>query len=173
MEKGLLIVYTGNGKGKTTAALGLALRALGYGKRVCLLQFVKGKWKTGEIEALKRFKDLMDVHITGHGFILNGEDVEKEREAASAAWELARGKIASPDYGLVILDELTYLINFGILSLEDVLNTLQNRREDLHVVITGRQAPEAIKAAADLVTEMRNVKHPYENGMGAQKGVEF
>jgi cob(I)alamin adenosyltransferase len=173
MKRGLLVVLTGNGKGKTTAAIGMVVRALGHGWKVCLIQFVKGTWKTGEWKAFERFEDLLDVHIKGQGFIYRDEDVERDRGIAEEAWRLVKDVLRSPDYRLVILDELTYLLKYGLIGELEVCSVLRNRRPDLHVVVTGRDAPECLMDLADLVTEMKEVKHPMQTGIKAQKGIEF
>ena len=167
------MVFTGNGKGKTTAALGLSLRAMGHGFKVCVIQFIKGSWKCGELEALKRFSDLMDVHVTGRGFTWKSEDIEKDKTAAQAGWRLARSAIGSKKYHMIVLDELTYPIKLNMLDEKEVVQVLINRPPELHIVVTGRDAPAALKESADLVTEMQAVKHPLENGVKAQKGIEF
>ncbi|MBZ4658092.1 MAG: cob(I)yrinic acid a,c-diamide adenosyltransferase [Desulfacinum sp.] len=172
-KKGLLIVNTGDGKGKTTAALGMALRAAGHGLRVCFIQFIKGSWKYGELEAVKRFEDLIDFHVMGKGFTWKSENLEKDIAAARAAWAFARKAVNSHRYDVVVLDEFTYLLTYRMLDLEPVLAFLANRVNGVHVVITGRGAPQALLDAADLVTEMRAVRHPYQCGIKAQKGVEF
>lgn len=173
MSKGLLIVNTGNGKGKTTAALGLAMRALGHGLKVCVIQFIKGTWKYGELLSAKRFDELLDFHVMGDGFIWTSKDRETSKKTAREAWMFAEKSIESDKYHLVILDELTYLINYGIISQKEVLKCLAQRRDDLHVVITGRDAPQALVDAADLVTAMIEMKHPFKQGIKAQKGIEF
>ena len=173
MKKGLLIVFTGNGKGKTTAALGLALRSCGHKMRVCMIQFVKGKWKSGECEAVKRFKGLIDIYTLGKGFIYNSEDIERHKESAKEAWQFAKKIMSSEEYSVVILDELTYLIKYRIIQEKEVVKFLSNKRNDLHVVVTGRKAPQSLIYAADLVTEMRDVKHPLKKGIKGQKGIEY
>jgi cob(I)alamin adenosyltransferase len=173
MKKGLLMVFTGDGKGKTTAALGLALRSAGHGLRVCFIQFIKGSWKYGELEAVKRFEDWIEFHVTGKGFTWKSDDIEKDRAAARRAWAFACEAMASGRYRLVVLDELTYLLNYGMVAGEAVLAALADRPADLHVAVTGRGAPEALTAAADLVTEMQCVKHPLQAGIKAQKGIEY
>jgi cob(I)alamin adenosyltransferase len=172
-RKGLVIVNTGKGKGKTTAALGLLMRCWGQDMRVVMLQFLKattGKW--GEIRAAQR----MGVEITplGKGFTWMSENIEQDRAVAQACWERCREKITSGLYDIVILDEITYPLKYGWLDIEEVLTTLRQRDPNLHIVITGRDAPEALIEYADLVTEMREVKHPYKTqGVRAQKGIEF
>lgn len=169
--EGLLIVYTGNGKGKTTAAFGLALRAAGHGLRVCIIQFIKGDWQTGEIAALARF-DEIELHVTGCGFTWTCTPEEVER-AAEEGWQLAREKVLSGRFELVILDELTYLLRYGLLAEEEVLDLCARRPPGLHLVITGRHATSGLLAAADLVTEMQEVKHPHNHGGRARKGIEY
>ncbi|NLD92505.1 MAG: cob(I)yrinic acid a,c-diamide adenosyltransferase [Fibrobacter sp.] len=173
MKKGLLIVNTGNGKGKTTAALGMAFRALGHGMRVCVIQFIKGSWKYGELESAKRFSDLLEFHVMGKGFTWKSENIDEDKAAARDAWDFAKVKISSNEFGLVILDELTYLVKFGMVSEEEIMDILCKRPQNLHVVVTGRYAGEQLIANADLVTQMVAEKHPLKNGIKAQKGVEF
>jgi len=173
MKMGLLTIFTGNGKGKTTAALGMAIRALGYDWKVCLVQFVKGTWKTGEWDALKVFGEAMTVQVKGEGFIYNPDDIERAKKTAGEAWQSTKKLIKSGNYDLVILDELTYLLNYGIIDESDVCDTLRNRKKKLHVVITGRDAPQRLVDMADMVTEMKEIKHPLQNGIKAQKGIEF
>jgi len=172
-SKGLLMVFTGTGKGKTTAALGLALRAMGHGFRVCVVQFIKGSWKYGELDSVRRFSDLMDFHVAGRGFTRKSEDLEEDRTAAREGWRLASEAIASGKYHTVILDELTYPIHLKMLDEKEVVDRLMSRPPGLHIVVTGRNAPSALLAAADLITDMQAVKHPYAKGVKAQKGVEF
>jgi cob(I)alamin adenosyltransferase len=166
-------VFTGNGKGKTTAALGQALRAAGHGERVCFIQFVKGKWRTGEREALAGFRDRIELHVKGCGFIFNSEDAERCRAAARDAWSFARDAVMSGRFDLVVLDELTYLVHYAILSEDEVLGLLRDRPPTVHLVITGRHAPERLMEAADLVTDMREVKHHLREGRKAQRGIEY
>ena len=173
MSQGLLIVNTGNGKGKTTAALGQAFRAVGHGFRVCFLQFLKGSWKYGELEAAKRFEDLMEIRALGKGFTWKSEDLNEDIQSARDAWDLAKQVIASGKFKMVVLDELTYLITYGMVPEEDILNTLRNRPPELHVVVTGRDASPGLIELADLVTEMNEIKHPFRNGIKAQRGIEF
>jgi cob(I)alamin adenosyltransferase len=173
MKKGLIMINTGNGKGKTTAALGMAMRAAGQGMKTCFIQFIKGSWKYGEIEAIKKFAGTIDFHVMGKGFTWKSENMEEDRTAARTAWELAQKAIASKEYQLVILDELTYLLTYNMIGLDSVLNALAQKPSDLHVLITGRNAPQKLIEVADLVTEMQVVKHPLKNGIRAQKGIEF
>jgi cob(I)alamin adenosyltransferase len=173
MKKGLLIVNTGDGKGKSTAAFGMVLRAWGRNMKVCVIQFIKaetGQW--GEIKAAKKLG--IEWHTTGDGFTWTSKDMNETIARAQRAWEMAKEKIASGDYDLIVLDEFTYTMVYKWLDTDDVMEWLRlNRPSNLHLVITGRSAPEALVAAADLVTEMHLVKHPYEQGIQAQAGVEF
>lgn len=171
--RGLVAVFTGNGKGKTTASLGLAFRALGHGHRVCIVQFIKGSWKYGEMESAKKFSPLLDFHVMGRGFTWKSDDLDKDKAVALEAWDFAKGIIAENRYALVILDELTYLPHYGMLAEEEILSVLANKPKELHVVITGRYATQKLIDAADLVTEMTEIKHPYQSGVKAQKGFEF
>jgi cob(I)alamin adenosyltransferase len=171
--KGLVIVNTGNGKGKTTAALGVLLRATGQNMRVVMLQFLKsktGNW--GEMRAAQRLG--VEIVALGDGFTWLSKDLDKDRALAQACWQLCREKIESNQYDVVIMDEMTYALNYGWLPLEEVLATLRKRNPLLHIIITGRDAPEGLIEFADMVTEMREVKHPYKaQGIMAQKGIEF
>ncbi len=173
MSKGLLIVFTGNGKGKTTAALGMAVRAAGHSMRTLVLQFIKGAWKYGELEALRRFDEIV-IQPLGTGFTWKKENLDEDRKLAEIGWNLASGEIESGDYDIVVLDELNLVLAYGLLPVAAVLETLRRRPRDLHVIITGRNAPDELIAAADLVTEMREIRHPYrDQSIRAQKGVEF
>jgi len=171
--KGLIMVHTGYGKGKTTAALGLAFRALGHELPVCIIQFVKGTWKYGELYSAKRFAELLEFYVVGKGFIRNSNNNERHRQAAIEGWKLARKKIEQGLHHLVILDEFTYAMNFGMVDVDEVVDSLQRKPEKLHVLVTGRDAPPALVDIADLVTEMREMKHPFKSGVQAQKGIEF
>ncbi len=170
---GLFLLFTGNGKGKTTAALGLAWRALGHGKKVAVVQFIKGSWHYGEIEAAKHFGDLLDFHVMGRGFTWKSDDLDKDRDVAGKAWAFAKGAMQGNQYDLLILDELTYLVLYNMVDEEEVLEAIKSRPGNLHVVVTGRGASEQMIEAADLVTEMVEVKHPYKKGVKAQQGIEF
>jgi cob(I)alamin adenosyltransferase len=173
-EKGLLIVHTGAGKGKTTAALGLAFRALGQGLKVGVVQFIKGAIPTGEAALAARLADLgLVMHTMGDGFTWNTQDRAKDTASARRAWERAVALLRDPSFDVVILDELNVVIRHGYLPLEEVLDELRRKREMLHVVVTGRNARDELIDLADLVTEMKLVKHPYRSGIKAQKGVEF
>lgn len=171
--QGLVIINTGHGKGKTTAAFGQALRAAGQGLKVCIIQFIKGQTETGEALALaSAFPGRVELHRVGTGFTWQQER-ETVKAAALAGWRLAGEKILSDAYDLIVLDELTYLIGFGILPEEEVLALFRKRPKRLHLVITGRDASQGLIAYADLVTEMRAIKHPFAQGITAQKGIEF
>jgi len=173
MGKGLLIVFTGNGKGKTTAALGTALRAAGHGMRILILQFIKGAWKYGELTSLGRIEEIA-IQPLGTGFTWRKENLDEDRELARLGWEKAKYEIGQGKYDMIILDELNYVLSYGLLSLDAVLDTVKNRRKNLHLVITGRNAPEELIQQADLVTEMRLIKHPYQDqGVKAQRGIEY
>jgi cob(I)alamin adenosyltransferase len=173
MTKGLFSVFTGDGKGKTTAALGLTFRALGHGKRVCFIQFIKGAWKSGEAMLSSNLQELLDFHVMGRGFTWKSEDIEKDREAAREAWEFAVRMINENSYDLIVLDELTYLIRYNMITEDEVLSSLLRKPESLHLVITGRYASNGLLEAADLITEMKAVKHPYASGIKAQKGFDY
>jgi cob(I)alamin adenosyltransferase len=173
VEKGLLIVNTGPGKGKTTAAFGLALRMIGYGRRIGVVQFVKGAWHTGEKDAFAAFGDRVVWHTMGEGFTWETQDIKRDVAAAEAAWAKAAELIADPSISLVILDELNIALRYDYLDLDMVVSALKNRRQGLHVVVTGRNAKPALIEAADLVTEMGAVKHHFSAGVKAQQGIEF
>ncbi len=172
-EKGLLIVHTGKGKGKTTAAIGLIFRAIGRGKKVSLIQFVKGAWETGEHETLRQFPDLCRFRAMGEGFTWDTQDKARDIAAAQAAWEFAKQEMADPDLFMLVLDELNIILRYDYLPVDEVIATLKQKRPDLHLVVTGRNAPEALMAEADLVTEMTQIKHPFREGVKAQIGIEF
>lgn len=173
MNNGLLIVFTGNGKGKTTAALGMAMRAAGHNQKVCFIQFIKGGWHYGELDAVQRFAGLIDLHVMGKGFTWKSEDLDEDARLAREAWEFACTAITSGTYHTVVLDEFTYLLHYKMLAIEPCLQFLADRNPAQHVVITGRYAPEQLIAMADLVTEMQMIKHPLKSGIKAQKGIEF
>lgn len=172
-KNGYIIIHTGNGKGKTSAALGQALRAAGHGLKVCIIQFIKANDATGEAKMFKKLAGLIEFHVMGSGFTWDAGDGKKLKEAASQAWELARQKILSDAYDMVILDELTYLPGHNLLPEEAILELLTAKPKRLHVVITGRKATPGLMGIADLVTEMVEIKHPYKNGHKARKGIEF
>jgi cob(I)alamin adenosyltransferase len=173
IEKGLLIVHTGKGKGKTTAAMGLAIRAIGSGKRICIIQFVKGAWETGERKVLEAFPEQCVMKAMGDGFTWDTQDRQRDVKAATAAWAYAKSAINDPSYDMVILDELNIVLRYDYLPMDDILTTLEGRREMLHVVVTGRNAREDLIEIADLVTEMTQIKHPFRDGVKAQIGIEF
>ena len=173
IEKGLLIVHTGPGKGKSTAAFGLALRMLGRGHRVGVVQFIKGAWHTGERDAFAAFGDRVSWHTMGEGFTWETQDLARDVAAAERAWNKAVELMNDHAFGLVILDELNIALRYDYLNLETVLAILAGRRAGLHVVVTGRNAKPALIEAADLVTEMSLVKHHFAAGVKAQAGVEF
>lgn len=172
-DKGLLIVNTGPGKGKSTAAFGLVLRALGHGWKVGIVQFIKGAWDTGERQALARFDDQVQFHALGEGFTWETQDKARDIAAARRAWDMARTLMADDTIRLVVLDELNIALRYDYLPLDDVVATLAARRGDLNVVVTGRNAKPELIAAADLVTEMTLVKHHFKAGVKAQAGIEF
>jgi len=172
-EKGLLMVFTGPGKGKTTAAFGMALRAIGHGMQVGVVQFIKGGQDSAERAALSRFENV-DFQIIGDGFTWLTQNRQQDMATAERAWAEAERMIGDPRYDLVILDELNIVLNYGYLDLARVLATFSNRRPELHIAVTGRNAPAVLVELADLVSEIRAVKHPYrEQGVKAQRGIEF
>jgi cob(I)alamin adenosyltransferase len=172
-SKGLLMVNTGPGKGKSTAAFGLVLRALGHGWPVGVVQFVKGAWDTGEKHALERFSDLIQWHTMGEGFTWETQDRQRDIAAAARAWTMARKLMDDPAIRLLVLDELNIALRYDYLPLDEVLAALANRRADLNVVVTGRNAKPELIEIADLVTEMGLVKHHFAAGVKAQVGIEF
>jgi cob(I)alamin adenosyltransferase len=172
-EKGLLIVHTGAGKGKTTAALGLAIRALGHGMKVGIVQFVKGAIATGEGALLKSLSLPLEMHTLGEGFTWKTRDRERDILAARRGWEKSVELLRDPSFGLVILDELNIVLRYEYLPLEEIMTELASRREMLHVVVTGRNAKPALLELADLVTEMVATKHPFRDGVKPQPGIEF
>jgi len=173
IEKGLLIVHTGTGKGKSTAAFGLALRMLGRGHRVGVVQFIKGAWRTAERDALAKFGDQIVWHTMGEGFTWETQDRARDVAAAEGAWAKARELMDDPSFGLIILDELNIALRYDYLDLHAVVAALAARRPGLHVVVTGRNAKPELLAAADLVTEMTLVKHHFAAGVRAQQAIEF
>jgi cob(I)alamin adenosyltransferase len=173
IEKGLLIVHTGPGKGKSTAAFGLALRMLGRGHRVGVVQFIKGAWHTAERDALAEFGEQVSWHTMGEGFTWDTQDLKRDVAAAERAWAKALELMADPGFGLVILDELNIALRYEYLDLRTIVAALNARRPGLHVVVTGRNAKPELIAAADLVTEMTLVKHHFAAGVKAQPGIEF
>ena len=173
IEKGLLIVHTGKGKGKSTAAFGMIMRCLGHGLRVGVVQFVKGRWETGERGLLERFPELVTINTMGMGFTWETQDRARDIAAARAAWEQAKALMADAAYKLVLLDELNIVLRYDYLPIDEIVSTLKARRPDLHVIVTGRNAKPELIEAADLVTEMTMVKHPFRSGVKAQAGIEF
>lgn len=173
VEKGLLIVNTGPGKGKSTAAFGLMLRALGRGFHVGVVQFIKGAWETGEKLALERFSDQIEWHTMGEGFTWETQDRARDVAAAERAWSKAKELMSREDIRLLVLDELNIALRYDYLPLDEVVETLRGRRADLHIVVTGRNAKPELIDAADLVTEMTLVKHHFAAGVKAQEGIEF
>jgi cob(I)alamin adenosyltransferase len=172
-KKGLLIVFTGNGKGKTTAALGMAVRAAGHGMRVLILQFIKGAWAYGELQSLGKMEEI-EIKPLGTGFTWKKESLEEDRRMAEAGWDVAVSEMKRGHYDMIVLDELNVVLSYGLLPGEAVVRALENRPIEPHIVVTGRDAPDELIAIADLVTEMKAVKHPFgDRGLKAQKGVEF
>ena len=172
-EKGLLMVHTGKGKGKSTAAFGLVMRAMGNGMRVGVVQFVKGKWQTGERDILENFPERVTIRTMGEGFTWDTQDRQRDIAAAKAAWQVSCEMIADESYDLILLDELNIVLRYDYLPLAEIVRALDARRDGLHVVVTGRNAKDELIEAADLVTEMLEVKHHFKAGVKAQTGIEF
>ncbi|MGN6121370.1 MAG: cob(I)yrinic acid a,c-diamide adenosyltransferase [Sphingomonas oligoaromativorans] len=173
IEKGLLIVHTGKGKGKTTAALGMVVRAIGHGKKVGVVQFVKGAMTTGEKAVFDAFPDHVEFKPMGEGFTWDTQDRARDIAVARTAWDEVKRMVADPAYDMVLADELNIVLRYEYLPLDEVLAVLTAKPEMTHVIVTGRNAPEALMEAADLVTEMVLVKHPFRSGVKAQAGIEF
>jgi cob(I)alamin adenosyltransferase len=179
VEKGLLIVHTGKGKGKSTAAFGLVTRAIGNGMRVGVVQFVKGKWETGERHVLEKFPEQVEIRTMGEGFTWDTQDRARDIAAAEAAWAASKEMIEAsrgtdPEYDMVLLDELNIVLRYDYLNLADIVDFLKMKPENLHVIVTGRNAKAGLIEIADLVTEMTQIKHPFrEQNVKAQKGIEF
>ncbi|MBM5788695.1 MAG: cob(I)yrinic acid a,c-diamide adenosyltransferase [Cyanobacteria bacterium M_DeepCast_200m_mx_001] len=174
LEKGLVLVFTGDGKGKTTAALGLVLRTLGHGERVAVVQFIKGGWQPGEAKALELFGDALHWHALGEGFTWETQDRDRDRELVQQAWQRSCSYLADAERKLVVLDEVNVALKLGYLAVEQVIEGLALRPPLTHVALTGRGAPPALLERADLVTEMKLVRHPFrEQGVKAQAGIEF
>jgi len=173
--KGLIIVFTGNGKGKTTATMGIALRATGHRLKVLMVQFIKGGWHYGELSAYKKLLPYFEIVPMGKGFLnLRKEKINPEHlQAVADAWKFSRKKIASGEYDMIILDEINYVIRYHLLPVDEVLEVLRSKPESLHLILTGRDADPKIVEMADLVTHMEEIKHPFRNGIPAQKGIEF
>jgi len=172
-ERGLLIVHTGKGKGKSTAAFGMVFRAIGHGFKVGVVQFVKGAWSTGERDVLDRFPDQVTIKAMGEGFTWDTQDRQRDLAAARGAWEMAKELIADESYKLILLDELNIVLRYDYLPLDEILEVLRNKPRDTHVIVTGRNAKDEIIELADLVTEMTEIKHPFRSGVKAQAGIEF
>lgn len=177
-NRGLVLVNTGNGKGKTTAALGIALRAYGNGMKVNIIQFIKGSWKYGELKGIERLQPEVEIHPMGNGFVFHKKDateeeIQEHRKKAQEAWQAVVQEMNKDCWDLMILDEINVAIHYGLLSEEDVLKALRNRPKRLHVVLTGRYATDKIIDYADTVTEMVPIKHAYQKGIKAEKGIEF
>ena len=173
-EKGLIIVNTGNGKGKTTAALGMVMRSLGHGYKVAIVQFIKGAWEPAEKAVLEQWSEQLNFHAMGEGFTWETQDRERDIEKATAAWSQGLNYILDPEYKLVLLDEVNIALKLGYLDVDSVIEGLKQKPADSHVILTGRAAPDKLIAIADLVTEMSLIKHPFrEQGIKAQPGIEF
>ena len=175
-KNGLTIVYTGKGKGKTTAALGIALRATGYKKKICMIQFIKGSWHYGEMESSKRLEPEFEMVAIGKGFVGIIDDKspkEDHQKIAKEAIRISNEKIQSGKYDIVILDEINYAINLNLISLDDVLDLIKSKPENVDLVLTGNYAKEEVIEAADLVTEMKEIKHPFQKGIKAKEGIDF
>lgn len=172
-EKGLIIVHTGKGKGKSTAAFGMVLRCLGHGKKVGVVQYIKGKWDTGERTILEKFPDLIEIKALGEGFTWETQDRARDIAFARAAWDESKRMMSDPSFDFVLMDEINIALRYDYLPIEEVIEFLKGKRPDLHVVLTGRNAKDELIAIADLVTEMEMVKHPFRDGVKAQAGVEF
>ncbi len=173
IERGLLIVHTGKGKGKSTAAFGMVFRCIGHGFKSGVIQFIKGAWDTGERTVLENFPDLVTIKAAGEGFTWETQDRSRDMAHAREGWEEAKRLIADPAYKMVLLDELNIVLRYDYLPMEEVLEVLRNRPMDKHIVITGRNARDELIEIADLVTEMEQVKHPFRSGVKAQAGIEF
>lgn len=175
-ESGLTIVYTGKGKGKTTAALGIALRASGYGKKICMIQFIKGSWHYGEMVSSKKLEPDFEMIAIGKGFVGIIDDTnpkDEHEKIANEALKISENKINSGNYDIVILDEINYAVNLGLVKSEDVVNLIKNKPTGLDLVLTGNYAKEQIVQLADLVTEMKEIKHPFQKGRKAKEGIDF
>ena len=172
-ERGLLVVHTGKGKGKTTAAIGMVCRCVGHGMKVGIVQFVKGAWTSAERTVLEKFPDLVDIRVMGEGFTWDTQDRARDIRAAQKAWETAKTMLNDPTYSMILLDELNIVLRYDYLPVAEVVSVLTAKRPDLHVVVTGRNAKPELIDVADLVTDMTMVKHPFRDGVKAQKGIEF
>ena len=176
MEKGLVIVYTGKGKGKTTSALGIVLRAVGYGKKICMIQFIKGSWHYGEMYSSKRLEPEFEMIAVGKGFvgILDDKSTKEEHEiVANEALKISKEKIDSGNYDIIILDEINYAVNLNLIKIDDVISIIKSKPENVDLILTGNHAKSVLIEIADLVTEMKEIKHPFQNGIKARKGIDF
>ena len=173
IEKGLLIVHTGKGKGKSTAAFGMVLRAIGHGLRIAIIQFVKGQWHTGERKVLSSFPEHVTMYTMGEGFTWETQDRQRDLAAARAGWEKAKEIMSDPSYKMILLDELNIVLRYDYLPFDEVCAVLDRRHPDQHVIITGRNAKDELIERADLVTDMTMVKHPFRSGVKSQPGIEF
>lgn len=171
-RKGLLLVHTGPGKGKTTAALGIVFRALGRGMKCGVVQFLKGKWETGERKFAATIPQL-EFHTMGLGFTWESDDLDRDKLAAKLAWEKSKEMIQSGEYRIVVLDEITYAFHYGWLEPDEILKCLQERPENVHVIVTGRNCPEELRDLADLVSHIESRKHPFQKGIPAQIGIDY
>ena len=172
-EKGLIIVNTGKGKGKSTAAFGMVMRCIGHGMKVGVIQFIKGKWDTGERTVLERFPDQIEIKALGEGFTWETQDRARDIAFARAAWDEGKRMMSDPSFQFVLMDEINIALRYDYLPVEEVVEFLKAKRPDLHVCVTGRNAKDEIIAIADLVTEMEMIKHPFRDGVKAQAGIEF
>ena len=175
-KDGLVIVYTGNGKGKTTAALGMALRASGYDHKICMIQFIKGSWHYGEMDSVEKLGSNFELIAVGKGFVGIIDDKspkEEHQKIAQEAIKISKEKISSDKYDLIILDEINYAVNLDLIKVEDVIELINNKPENLNLVLTGNHVKPEIINIADLVTEMKEIKHPYQLGIKAKKGIDF
>ena len=173
IRQGLLVIYTGNGKGKTTAAMGAAFRSLGRGLRVAVVQFIKGAWVSGEVKAFERFGAQVTYEAVGEGFTWDTKDLQRDIAAAEKGWRRCVELLARGEHDLYLFDELIYVLKYRFLSVPEVLEGLKKRPARAHVILTGRDAPPDLLAAADLVTEMREIRHPYQKGIAAQPGIDY
>jgi len=172
-KKGLILVHTGDGKGKTTAAIGTAFRAIGRGFHVAMVQFIKGTWKTGELEAVKHVSNQFQIYPMGEGFTWDTKDYAKDVQTARRTWAKCVEVLHDQDHRLVIFDEINYCFQYNFLDVKEVIQELQKKPQDKHVILTGRGAPSELIEIADLVTEMKCIKHPYQQGLKAQPGIEY
>lgn len=175
-QDGIVIVYTGNGKGKTTAALGMALRAVGYNHKICIIQFIKGSWPYGEMKSIKRLEPEVELIITGKGFVGIIDDKSPKEDhimVAKEALQISKDKIKTENFDIVILDEINYAVNLGLIDIKEVIELIKSKPKKLNLVLTGNHAKQEIIELADLVTEMKEIKHPFKSGIKAKKGIDF